>query len=211
MTDFTDKCIVLKISDYRDDDRLAKVLTCDNGMKTVHLRGVKKAKAKLKPFAQAFAVFDTRLLANRGTFLTPVEPLLIQDGFSLCSDLKIFTAASVAAEATVCAIYDEEPHTDVFLSFLKLIKHLQAGEDAYYQAAAYMCELLEFSGFYRNYGCDGEPKTPVQLLGYAQKHGYGEFGDKDLSRRALKYVCGEFERNFDTRLKSVDSIDLYAD
>ena len=35
MRDFTDKCVVLKISDYRDDDRLAKVLTAENGMITV--------------------------------------------------------------------------------------------------------------------------------------------------------------------------------
>lgn len=209
MIDFTDKCVVLKISDYRENDRLAKVLTASNGMVTVLLRGVKKAKAKLKPFAQEFAVFDTRLTANRGVFLTPIEPLLIQDGFSLCADLKVFTAASVAAEATVDALGDDEPHPQVFLEFLKLLKALQPNCDPYYQAAVYMTRLLELTGFYREYGCDGEPKTPVQMLGYAQKTGYEKSEDRDLSRRALKYICGEFQRNFDIGLKSVDSIDLY--
>ena len=138
MTDFTDKCVTLKISDYRENDRLAKVLTAEHGMVTVLLRGVKKAKAKLKPFAQCFAVFDTRLTSNKGAFLTPVEPMLIQDGFSLCADLKVFTAASVAAEATELALGDDEPHTDVFIEFLKLIKALRFDGDPYYQAAAYM-------------------------------------------------------------------------
>ena len=110
MRDFTDKCVVLKVSDYRDDDKLIKVLTAENGMQSVLLRGVKKAKAKLKPFAQPFACFDTRLVSGKGAFLTPVEPMLIADGFGLCSDLKVFTAASVAAEATVLAIADDEPH-----------------------------------------------------------------------------------------------------
>ena len=211
MTDFTDKCIVLKISDYRDDDKLAKVLTADHGMVTVLMKGVKKAKAKLKPFAQVFAVFDTRLLANRGTFLTIVDPLLIQDGFSLCADLKVFTAASVAAEATVAAIGDDEPHPMMFLEFLKLLKALIACESPYYLAAAYTVKLLALSGFFRDYGYTDAPKTPAQALGYAQKHGYDKAGiNPDLDRRALKFVCAEFERRFEIGLKSVDSIDLYG-
>lgn len=215
MRDFSDKCIVLKISDYRDDDKLAKVLTAENGMVTIVLRGVKKAKAKLKPFAQPFAVFDTRLISGRGAFLTPVEPMLISDGFSLCADLMVFTAASVAAEATTVALgSDDEPHTDVFVEFLKLIKALEFDGSPYYQASVYFCELLKLSGFYREFPYVAEPKTPVQMLGYAQKNGYrkeSEIGDyADLSRRALKYITSEFERNFDAGLKSVDSIDLYG-
>lgn len=216
MRDFSDKCIVLKISDYRDDDKLCKVLTAENGLLTVILRGVKKAKAKLKPFAQPFAVFDTRLVSGRGAFLTPVEPMMISDGFSLCSDLTVFTAASVAAEATAIALgADDESHTDVFVEFLKLIKALEFDGDPYYQASVYMCALLRLSGFYREYACavGGIPKTPVQMLGFAQKTGYKntDASDdmKDLSRRALKYISSEFERNFDMGLKSVDSIDLY--
>ncbi len=209
MIDYSDKCIALKVSDYRDDDRLVRVLTAEHGMASVLLRGVKKAKAKLKPFAQCFAVFDTRLTSNKGAFLTPVEPMLIQDGFSLCADLKVFTAASVAAEATDAALGDDEPHTDVFIEFLKLIKSLRFDGDPYYQAAVYMTRLLEFSGFYKPYAYDDVPVSPVRLLGYAQKHGYEKRADCDLSRRALKYVCGEFGRAFDVGLKSADSIDLY--
>ncbi|MCH5165705.1 MAG: DNA repair protein RecO [Clostridiales bacterium] len=210
MIDFTDKCVVLKISDYRENDRLAKVLTATHGMVAVLLRGVKKTKAKLKPFAQEFAVFDTRLTANKGVFLTPIEPLLIQDGFSLCTDLKVFTAASVSAEATVAALGDDEPHTQVFVEFLKLLKELQPNCDPYYQAAVYMTRLLKLTGFYREYTYSDEPLTPVQMLGLAQKKGYEKAPDRDLSRRALKYICSEFQRNFDIGLKSVDSIDLYG-
>ncbi len=212
MRDFTDNCIVLKISDYRDDDKLARVLTAENGMVSVLFRGVKKAKAKLKPFAQVFAVFNARLTSTKSAFLTPIEPMLIQDGFSLCADLKMFAAASVTAEATVSAIGDDEPHSDVFVAYLKLLKALQFDGDPFYSAAAYMCELLKLSGFYRAYSYDSEPKTPVQMLGYAQKHGYEKRCATDLSRRALKYACGEFSRYFDAPpLKSAESIDLYTD
>lgn len=214
MRDFTDNCIVLKVSDYRDDDKLAKVLTAENGMVAVLLRGVKKAKAKLKPFAQPFSVFNTRLVSNRGAFLTPVEPMLVQDGFALCADLKAFTAASVAAEATVNALGDDEPHPDVFIEFLKLIKALEFDGNPYYQASVYMCELLKLSGFYREYTYSPTPSSPVQMLGYAQRTGYGktaiDVDYEDLCRRAFKYSCGEFQRNFDVGLNSVDSIDLYS-
>lgn len=209
MVDFTDKCVVLRTSDYRDNDKLAKVLTAEHGLVTVKLTGVKKAKAKLKPFAQEFSVFDTRL-TGKGAFLTPIEPLLIRDGFSLCTDLKVFTAASVAAEATVSSICDDEAHTELFLEFLKLIYNLKPDCNPYYQAAVYMLRLMELSGFFKAYAYSDNPQTPIQMLGYAQKTGYMPSPDNDLSRRALKYICAEFERNFDTGLKSVYSIDLYA-
>ena len=208
MIDFSDKCVVLKVSDYRDNDKLAKVLTAGHGLVTVKLAGVKKAKAKLKPFAQEFSVFDTRL-TGRGAFLTPIEPLLIGDGFSLCTDLKVFTAASVAAEATVMSIGDDEVHTELFVEFLRLISNLKPDCNPYYQAAVFMLRLMELSGFFKQYAFAESPNTPIQMLGYAQKTGYEQAPDNDLSRRALKYICSEFERNFDTGLKSVDSIDLY--
>ena len=209
MVDFSDKCIVLKVSDYRDNDKLAKVLTAANGLVTVLLRGVKKAKAKLKPFAQEFSVFDTRLTAHHGTFLTPIEPMLIQDGFSLSTDLKVFTAASVAAEATVLSICDDEQHTQLFVEMLRLFSVLQPDMDPYYQTCVYLLSLMELSGFYKEYKYCADPQSPIQMLGYAQKTGYNKRPDSDMSRRALKYICSEFERNFETGLKSVDSIDLY--
>lgn len=213
MRDFVDKCVILKVSDYRDDDRLAKALTAEHGMVSVLLKGVKKAKAKLKPFAQPFAVFDARFVSGRGAFLTPIEPLLVSDGFTLCVDLRTFTAASVAAEATVSAIGDDEPHPLIFAEFLRLVKALEFDGNPYYQAAVYMCELLRLCGFYREYSPSDAPKTPVQMLGYAQKNGYGKHASEDiygdLSRRALKYISSEYERNFETGLKSVASIDLY--
>lgn len=209
MIDISDKCIVLKVSDYRDNDKLASVLTAANGMVTVRLKGVKKANAKLKPFAQMFSVFDTRLV-GRGMFLTPVDPLLIQDGFSFCTDLKVFAAASVAAEATVLSVGDDEPHTELFVELLRLFAALGPNRDPYYQAAVFMVELLRLSGFYKEYTYTSEPKTPIQMLGYAQKTGYRAAPDNDLSRRALKYICSEFERNFEIGLKSLDSVDLYG-
>ncbi len=209
MRDFSDNCVSLKVSDYRDDDKLLKVLTAENGLVTAIFRGVKKAKAKLKPFAQPFTVFSSRFTSARGSFLTPIEPILISDSFSLCADLKKFTAASVAAEATVIALGDEQPHPEIYVEFLKFLRGAEFLGDPYYQAAVYMTELLRLSGFYKRYNSEGEITTPVRLLGYAQTHGYEQREDSDLSRRALKYISSEFQKNFDTGLKSVDSIDLY--
>lgn len=209
MVDFSDKCIVLKVSDYRDDDRLAKVLTAEHGLVNVLLRGVKKAKAKLKPFAQEFSVFDTRLTSTRGAYLTPIEPMLIRDGFSVCADLRVFTAASVAAETTLASIGDDESHTQVFVELLRLLAALESNGNPYYQATVFVLRLIELSGFYKEYPHDDEPSTPVRLLGYAQRCGYGRSDDCELARRALKYICGELERHLETRLKSKSSIDLY--
>lgn len=208
--DFTDNCAVLGMSDYREDDRLATVLTAEHGLIGVLFRGVKKAKAKLKPFAQPFTVFNARFTKSKGAFFTPIEPMLIQDGFSLCSDLTMFAAGSVAAEATSLSIGDDEPHTELFLEFLKFLKAVQFDGDPLYSACVYMTRLLKLSGFYREYTYTDEPKTPVQLLGVCQTKGYGKRAPCDLSRRALKFVCSEFSRNFDVGIKTIGSIDLYV-
>ncbi|MCH5158832.1 MAG: DNA repair protein RecO [Clostridiales bacterium] len=209
MRDFTDNCVVLKIKDYRDDDRLADVFTAEHGLVTVVFRGVKKEKAKLKPFAQPFTVFSSRLTSSKGAYLTPIEPMLISDGFTLCADLRVFTAASVAAEATVAALVDDEKHPELYVEFLKFLSAAEFNGDPYYQASVYMLHLLELSGFYREYTFEQNPISPPRLLGYAQKIGYEKREDDDLSRRALKFISAEFQRNFDIGLKSVQSIDLY--
>lgn len=209
MRDFSDNCVVLKIKDYRDDDRLANVFTAEHGLVTVLFRGVKKGKAKLKPFAQPFTVFSSRLTSTRGAYLTAIEPMLISDGFTLCADLRVFTAASVAAEATVASLGDEDPHPDVYIEFLKFLSAAEFNGDPYYQAAVYMLRLLELSGFYREYAYEDAPASPVRLLGYAQRIGYEKRADDDLSRRALKFISSEFQKRFDIGLKSVQSIDLY--
>lgn len=209
MTDYTDKCVALSTDDYKDDDRLVRALTAAHGLITVRMRGVKKQNAKLKPFAQPFCVFDARFVNAHGAFVTTVDPMLISDGFSVCADLKVFTAASLCAEATIASIGDDEPHTDVFLEFLRLLGALAPDCDAYYQAAVYMTRLLGFSGFYRDYPYAEVPLTPVQMLGRAARVGYDRHKDEDLSRRALKYISSEFERRFETGLKCKASIDLY--
>ena len=209
MRDFSDNCVVLKIKDYRDDDRLANVFTAEHGLVTVVFRGVKKEKAKLKPFAQPFTGFSSRLTSSKGAYLTPVEPMLISDGFTICADLRVFTAASVAAEATVGALGDDEKHPQLYIEFLKFLAAAEFNGDPYYQAAVYMLHLLELSGFYREYAFEEKPVSPVRLLGYAQKVGYEKREESDLSRRALKYVSSEFQKNFDMGLNSVQSVDLY--
>ncbi|MCH5351582.1 MAG: DNA repair protein RecO [Clostridiales bacterium] len=209
MRDFSDNCVVLRIKDYRDDDRLADVFTAEHGLVTVVFRGVKKEKAKLKPFAQPFTVFSSRLTSSKGVYLTPIEPMLISDGFTLCSDLKLFTAASVAAEATVAALVDDEKHPELYIEFLKFLSAAEFNGDPYYQSAVYMLRLLELSGFYREYAFEQNPLSPQRMLGYAQRMGYEKREESDMSRRALKFISSEFQKNFDIGLKSVQSIDLY--
>ena len=209
MRDFSDNCVVLKVKDYRDDDRLSDVFTAEHGLVGVVFRGVKKEKAKLKPFAQPFTVFSSRLTSSKGAFLTPIEPMLISDGFTLCADLRIFTAASVAAEATVAALGDDDPHPELYVEFLKFLSAVEFNGDPYYQASVYMLRLLELSGFYREYIFEETPTSPQRMLGYAQRVGYEKREDGDMSRRALKFISSEFQKNFDIGLKSVQSIDLY--
>ena len=68
--------IVLRATDYKENDKLLTLFTPSLGKITAGIRGVKKAKAKLNFAAQPFA-FCEYILAERGGRYT-VTPLLAQ-------------------------------------------------------------------------------------------------------------------------------------
>ena len=79
------KGIVLKNTDYKDNDKLINILCLEYGVITVRVRGVKKSGAKLAFAIQPFA-FVEFLLSKNGNFYTCINAISIDQFYELTSD-----------------------------------------------------------------------------------------------------------------------------
>jgi len=123
MSDSKVRGIVLKSSDYKDDDKLIRLYTLEQGKIGAVMRGVKKAKAKLKIASQLFC-FGEYLLSGRGSLPTVTGCAVEESFFSLSSDPDKFAAAASVMEIMDKALPDNESNPPVFVQVLKSMKEL---------------------------------------------------------------------------------------
>lgn len=142
MTDFKARGIVLKTSDYKDNDKIIRLYTLEQGKINAVMRGVKKAKAKLKIPAQVFC-FGEYLLSGRGEYPVVTGCTVEESFFSLCRDPDKFAAAAAVMELTEKAVPQSESNPQIFLQILKTMKELlKAGGEGEDGAAGADCRVI---------------------------------------------------------------------
>lgn len=206
--EIADKAIVLRVSDYREDDKIARALTAEHGVLPLILRGVKKPKAKLKFAAQPFAFFDAVFVLTKGGMYTPTDVSFEPSLFELCADMDMFSAASVCSEAVLCCTEEFAPESGLFVETLKGLSAILYDGDPYYAATCFLLNLLKLRGYENEYAPCDEPKNAAQYFGYIKHHGYQkrEMTDEFNSLFALKSAAKLFSQKFDCALKSVKSL-----
>lgn len=210
MIDYLDKALVISVRDYKDNDKLCKVLTLEHGKIDVKMTGVKKPAAKLKFAAQPFAFYSARFISGRGGFPTVTDVVSDESFYEICSDVRLYAAASIAMQAADVVTEREEPDGALFIESLKCLRAILYDGDPYYSAAVYILYLLRSCGFYREYAGDCEnPKSVIDLLSAAQRFGYRKSDYGDLSRRGLKYAVNELCVNADVTVAAIKSADIY--
>jgi DNA repair protein RecO (recombination protein O) len=149
MTGIKVRGIVLKASDYKDDDKLIRLYTLEQGKIGAVMRGVKKANAKLKIAAQVFC-FGEYILSGRGSLPTVAGCTVGESFFSLSSDPDKFAAAASVMEIADRALPDAESNPQVFIQTLKTMKEfLKAKEPREIRTILlnFMLEFLKLSGY----------------------------------------------------------------
>ena len=81
--------IVVKTSDYKDNDKLVNIVTFELGRITVLARGVKKNTAKLKYAAEVFN-FGEYMLAKKSNMYTMTECVQIDAFSSITQDIDTY-------------------------------------------------------------------------------------------------------------------------
>lgn len=208
--EFSDKALILKSVDYKENDKLCRAFTMEHGLITVKLAGVKKPKAKLKFAAQPFAFYSARFLSVKGGFYTPLDIVTDESFYDLCLDLQKFTAANVCGEIADGAFADGEQCPIAFVELLKALKSILYDGDPYYSACVFILAVLKIIGFENdtaNFGISAN--SGGNVIADALSLGYTRRTASEQSKTALKKLIGEFTRRTDRYIRSVKSIDMY--
>lgn len=96
--EFKADALLLRASDYGENDKIVTLLTAERGKISASLKGVKKAGARLRFAAQPFC-FAEYVLAARGTRNTVTSASLYDAFFPLCEDMGRYYAAAVVTDA----------------------------------------------------------------------------------------------------------------
>ena len=90
--------VAVGAEDYREADRIVRILTPDRGVIRAVMRGVKKEKAKLKFAAMPFAFCEYSLM-KRGAYYTVKTASPIESLFGVTRSPDAYLSGSVMLEA----------------------------------------------------------------------------------------------------------------
>lgn len=120
--------LVLRATDYKENDKLLTLFSPALGKITAGIRGVRKPKAKLNFAAQPFC-FAEYLLAERGGRYT-VSGAYLYDGFyPLRTDVARYYAACTVTEICDRLLVEDGENRALFVAAIEAIKNLALTDD----------------------------------------------------------------------------------
>ena len=137
--------VMLRASDYNENDKILTLLTAEKGKITAGLKGVKKAAAKLKFAAQPFC-FAEYVLSERGGRYTVVNASECESFYDLRTDVNKFYAASAAVEAANALTFEGDDCREMFTRLVRALSQICGGGES--QALiSFLSFALKISGY----------------------------------------------------------------
>jgi DNA repair protein RecO (recombination protein O) len=121
--EFKTDAIVLRASDYKENDKLITLFTPSRGKLTAGMRGVKKPNAKLSFAAQPFC-FAEYVLAEKGGRYTVTNAYLYDGFYALRTDIVRYYAACSLLEVCDRLLVEEQGNEDLFIAAVEALKSL---------------------------------------------------------------------------------------
>lgn len=118
------KGVILRLIDYKEADKLAKIFSLEKGIITAKFVGVKKEKAKFKAIAQPF-VFADFTLAEKGDNLTITSAEIIDQFSPILSDYTRTMCGYVFLEMLYKILEEQAIEQELFLSTINSLKLLE--------------------------------------------------------------------------------------
>ncbi len=116
--------LIIRTSDYKENDKIATVLTKDFGRLDVSIRGCKKQGAKLQGASSLFCYGDF-LLYNAGGRLSVNSCDIKHSFYDLSEDVEKFGAATFACEVAADIATPMESHGALFALIINLLSFLE--------------------------------------------------------------------------------------
>ena len=143
--DVTTRAIVLKATDYKENDKLILLYSLEYGKISVYAKGIRKNNAKLKFAADQFCFgqYELSKADDRFTLKTCDQ---LESFFSLREEVTAYYAACTVAECISNYTEEGEAEADVFVETLKALSALSEGADPFIVALRYTLAFLKLQG-----------------------------------------------------------------
>lgn len=146
------KGFILKLTDYKDADKLASIFTFEYGVVTAKFVGVKKEKAKLKSFAQPFTFADFNF-TKRANSRVVSGVNLIDNFYPILADYNKTICGYILLDTIKSLLPPEKVEQDLFLLAISSLKDIEQ-KNEFVATIDFLIKFLNFSGFAINF-----PKT----------------------------------------------------
>ncbi len=138
------KGLVLKLIDYKDADKLAWIFSYERGIISAKFTGVRREKAKMKPYAQPFVFADFTLVSIKDKNTITSADMI--DNFPLIlADYNKTMSAYLVLDLINSVIPKEKEEKDIFLLTISALKNIEIG-DEYVALIDYILKFISFSG-----------------------------------------------------------------
>lgn len=122
--------LMLRATDYLDNDKILTLLTAERGKITAGIKGVKKAGAKLKFAAQPFC-FAEYILAERGGRYTVTQASECESFYELRTDVNKFYAACAVCETAIALTYEGDESGALFSDCVRALSEMCSGDEGF--------------------------------------------------------------------------------
>jgi len=198
-------------------DKRLKLITA-NGVIYALMKGVRRPKAKLKPFAVPFS-FCEYSVAKSGEFYTITGAVEIENFHCIAACNDKLVAASISLEAASCS-FSSGSEKD-FILLLKTIKNIIYTDTPYLHTIKFIQHMIHSGGYYYEYEKYDKLQTPLELLSHLyyssaichslspachSEQREASHPPKDLVQKTLVKIIHSFENKFDCQLKSKNFI-----
>ncbi|MCH5159875.1 MAG: DNA repair protein RecO [Clostridiales bacterium] len=144
--DVTTKALVLRATDYKENDKFVLLYSLEYGKITVHAKGIRKANAKLKFAADQFCFgqYELAKVDDRFTLKTCDQ---LESFYSLREDVVVYYSACTIAECLANYTEEGQSEPNVFVETLKALQALTNGIEPLSVALRFLLAFMEMQGF----------------------------------------------------------------
>ena len=146
--------LMLKATDYKENDKILTLLSAEEGRITAGIKGVKKAGAKLKFAAQPFC-FAEYVLAVSGGRYTVVQASECESFYELRTDVNRYYAACAVCEAAIALTYEGDGGENIFPDCIHALTQMCTGDESG-ALVAFLIKALRNSGYGVKLDCCAE-------------------------------------------------------
>ncbi len=142
----TTKGIVLRETEYKDNDKILTILTRDAGLVTARAWGVKRKNSTLKSGCQLLTYSEFTLQEKQG-FIRVQEAVPVEMFSALRQDIVLLSLGSYFAQTAEVLSQEDSPDPALLTLVLHALHSLCVGKNPMLVKAAYEFQLAVISGY----------------------------------------------------------------